>query len=85
MVEKLNLLGFSVHGMDIQGHGQSSKLEGHAVHFHRFEHLIDDQCMFIEHVKHEIRVKWKDQSIPVLLMGISFGGLIATQICEVTV
>ena len=58
--------GWSVHGYDQRGHGES---EGRRVYTPSFEQLLDDAETFLE------RVRATDDATPLVLLGHSMGGL----------
>lgn len=62
-----NAHGYSVHGVDHQGHGQSDGDRGYSV---KFQHMVDDFVQFVSTVN--------TNSLPRFLYGHSMGGLIST-------
>jgi len=68
---ELNSHGFSVYGMDHQGHGQS---EGDRAHVERFAHFNRDFLVFVRNVQTTFI-----RRVPCFLLGHSMGGLIAIQ------
>lgn len=63
-----NAHGYSVYGMDHQGHGQSDGDRGYT---DNFQHFVDDYAQFVSTV---------DSSVPRFLYGHSMGGLISTML-----
>jgi len=61
VIEALNAAGYTVTGMDLRGHGQSSGKRGHVL---RWEHYSED-----------IRVVAQSVNAPIFLLGHSMGGL----------
>mmetsp|Transcript_5893 Transcript_5893/g.15155 ORF Transcript_5893/g.15155 Transcript_5893/m.15155 type:complete len:308 (-) Transcript_5893:900-1823(-) len=80
-VEHLNNSGYSVCGIDLQGHGRSSGLHGLRFYFDSFAHLVDDVLQFqSEHVDKTDGFK----GLPTFLGGISMGGCLATEVLHKT-
>lgn len=66
----LNAAGYTVHLVDVRGHGQSG---GKRAHCDRFDEYLSDLELFLA------RVKEQAQGAPVFLLGHSHGGLIAAR------
>ncbi|HMQ05804.1 MAG TPA: alpha/beta hydrolase [Saprospiraceae bacterium] len=64
----LNLAGLEVVRFDLRGHGKS---EGERAYVHTFNHYISDLDLVIK--------KYTNPGVPLILMGQSMGGLIATK------
>jgi alpha-beta hydrolase superfamily lysophospholipase len=60
--------GCAVHAYDLQGHGRSEGVRGHAA---SLDALVDDQAMLVELVRGE------HPELPLYLLGHSMGGLVA--------
>jgi acylglycerol lipase len=67
-----NAAGYSVYGMDHQGHGQS---DGDRAYFVAIEHLVNDFTQFVARERKEL-----PPSLPCFLFGRSMGGLLALNI-----
>jgi len=71
MTKRFNEIGFSVYGMDHQGHGRS---DGGRIHVEAFEDYADDYIQYIDDTLPS------DYKKPVFIFGHSLGGLIATRV-----
>ena len=69
----LNANGYSVFGMDHQGHGQS---EGDRTHVVKFQDYVDDYLFFVEKIVHE------QPKLPKFMIAHSMGGLIGAQVAR---
>ncbi len=74
-IEKLNEAGFSVYGLDLYGHGQSSGIRGYLDDFQRF---VDEAIYLVDYARAE------NPSVPVFLFGHSMGGCIVSTVGEQT-
>jgi len=70
-------LNFAVYSHDQMGHGKS---EGLRVHCEEFEEFVDDGNQMTELMKKEMKDVVPEETLPLFLCGISFGGLVASHI-----
>lgn len=68
LVEKLNSEGYNVYRYDARGHGRSEGEKGDLLEFNEF---LFDLDIYIDSIK-------KDSNLPLVLLGHSMGGLVAT-------
>lgn len=94
-IEKLNLLGFNVYGLDHQSNGLSEGLNGKRNYFTNLEDIVEDVIQFIGIVKRnmfdEAGEKYDKEAIgaesvigKVYLAGISMGGNIVLRVAQKT-
>ncbi|SOV83831.1 lysophospholipase, putative [Plasmodium sp. gorilla clade G3] len=82
-IEKLNKNGYSVYGLDLQGHGESDGYQNLKLHINHYDDYIHDVIEYIERVyqssisKNEKMMYITDNSnikkIPIYLIGYSMG------------
>eukprot|EP01006_Ploeotia_vitrea_P063524 TRINITY_DN85715_c0_g1_i1.p1 TRINITY_DN85715_c0_g1~~TRINITY_DN85715_c0_g1_i1.p1 ORF type:complete len:346 (-),score=168.48 TRINITY_DN85715_c0_g1_i1:120-1157(-) len=75
VAELLNRHGYSVYGMDHQGHGMS---EGDRVFIEDFQHYADDYVDFVRFTQNQMGAK--ERALPMFLLGHSMGGLISAHV-----
>ncbi|ETW42917.1 hypothetical protein PFNF135_02811 [Plasmodium falciparum NF135/5.C10] len=61
-IEKLNENGFSVYGIDLQGHGKSDGWNNLRANINFFDDLIYDVIQYIEKINEDISLEYKNES-----------------------
>ncbi|SCQ12701.1 lysophospholipase, putative [Plasmodium gaboni] len=61
-IEKLNDNGFSVYGIDLQGHGKSDGWNNLRANINFFDDLIYDVMQYIEKINEDISLEYKNES-----------------------
>ncbi|SPJ10417.1 lysophospholipase, putative [Plasmodium sp. DRC-Itaito] len=61
-IEKLNENGFSVYGIDLQGHGKSDGWNNLRANINFFDDLIYDVIQYIEKINEDISLEYKNKS-----------------------
>lgn len=75
-VQEMNNRGFSVCGLDQQGHGFSASIRGMRCYFNRFKDLSTDITAFARATKERMLPGFSN--LPLFIMGESMGGGLAT-------
>ena len=73
---------FLIYGIDLPGHGESEGWKGNRCTFQSFEIVAQDVFNFVARVSKEIENSWPQDSIPIFLMGISFGGALVARVLQ---
>mmetsp|Transcript_884 Transcript_884/g.2203 ORF Transcript_884/g.2203 Transcript_884/m.2203 type:complete len:355 (+) Transcript_884:430-1494(+) len=78
-LERWNNAGYSVCGIDQQGHGRSESIAHVGCYFNQFDDLIDDMEQFI---RGEVPRKKDFNGFPLFACGLSMGGCVAVNVCH---
>ncbi|KEG00153.1 lysophospholipase, putative [Plasmodium vinckei vinckei] len=93
-IEKFNQNGYSVYGIDLQGHGESQAWKDVRGDFTCFNDLVDDVIQYMNQIQDEISnenqtddkshdiITTKKQKLPMYIVGHSMGGNIALRILQ---
>ncbi|SCL89271.1 lysophospholipase, putative [Plasmodium chabaudi adami] len=93
-IEKFNQSGYSVYGIDLQGHGESQSWKNVNGDFSRFDDLVDDVIQYMNQIHDEISnenqtdgesydiVSTKKKRLPMYIIGYSMGANIALRILQ---
>jgi len=71
LAQRLNQAGYALSSMDLPGHGQSQGERGHIDSFDQFQNAIVE-------LTRQTKIKYPEK--PIVLLGHSMGGLVATQV-----
>ncbi|KEG01400.1 hypothetical protein YYE_03496 [Plasmodium vinckei vinckei] len=94
-IEKFNQNGYSVYGLDLQGHGESQALNNVRGNFTSFDDLVEDVIQYMNQIRYEISkdnqmndesydiVTTKKKKLPMYVIGYSMGGNIALRVLQV--
>ena len=67
--------GYTVHLLDLQGHGRSEAYEGLSCHVEKFQDFVDDVVQFVGVVK-------SGSSCKTYLLGESLGGCVVARVAQ---
>ncbi|KEG01648.1 hypothetical protein YYE_03164 [Plasmodium vinckei vinckei] len=93
-IEKFNQNGYSVHALDLQGHGESQSLRNLRGDFNYYDDLVDDVIQYMNQIQDEISndnqindesydiVPTKKKRLPIYIIGHSMGGSIGIRILQ---
>ncbi|VEV56183.1 lysophospholipase, putative [Plasmodium vinckei vinckei] len=93
-IEKFNQCGYSVYGIDLQGHGESQALNNLRGDINCFDDIVDDVIQYMYQIqdntsndnqkgdKYHNTVKNKKKKLPMYIIGHSMGGNIALRILQ---
>ncbi|CDO62123.1 lysophospholipase, putative [Plasmodium reichenowi] len=96
-IEEFNKNGYSVYGIDLQGHGESDGIDNLRLHINDFDDFSHDVIDHIKKVYHSImfendnkdnlynnnKMESMEKKIPMYLMGYSMGGNIVLRTLEI--
>jgi acylglycerol lipase len=75
-VKRANEEGFSVCGIDFQGHGRSDSYNNIRCYVNKFQDYVDDVLHFANYISGSSKIE-KFSGLPIFILGISLGGCIA--------
>ncbi|SCM24184.1 lysophospholipase, putative [Plasmodium chabaudi chabaudi] len=93
-IEKFNQNGYSVYGIDLQGHGESQAWKNVRGDFSSFDDIVNDVIQYMNQIQDEISnenqmddeshdiVTTKKKRLPMYIIGHSMGGGIALRILQ---
>ncbi|SCL91565.1 lysophospholipase, putative [Plasmodium chabaudi adami] len=93
-IETFNQSGYSVYGIDLQGHGESELWKNVKGDFSSFDDLVDDVLQYMNQIHDEISndnqpngesydiVSTKKKRLPMYIVGHSMGGTIGLRILQ---
>ncbi|CAD2096393.1 lysophospholipase, putative [Plasmodium vinckei brucechwatti] len=93
-IEKFNKNGYSVYGIDLQGHGESQSFGKFKGDFSSFDDLVDDVIQYMNQIYYETSsdnqkddesnniATTKKKRLPMYIVGYSMGGHIALRVLQ---
>ncbi|KEG00737.1 hypothetical protein YYE_04568 [Plasmodium vinckei vinckei] len=93
-IENFNKNGYSVYGLDLQGHGESETWKNVRGDFSSFDDLVDDVIQYMNQIQDEISndnqtngesydiVPTKKKRLPMYIVGHSMGGTIGLRVLQ---
>lgn len=79
LIDRWNEAGYSVYGMDQQGHGQSGGARGYV---ESFRHYLVDTLAWMEHVMTHEAASRLGSEVPIFIYGGTMGALLALQVAR---